>query len=257
MSLAAEKEAAVRLIAATNSAFAQCDGLGALANATAMLLGLVARARGRAGDGATVRTSMLLTAAHANSEVVVRLPATDLAPSAVDRELLGTSALYRLYRAMDGWVFLASPRDAEWPRLADALAPVVDLRADARFADAASRRMHDGDLQVALSSAFRGRAASEWEAALTAAGVGCVEVRRGPVEAVMLGDVMPASGQVVEVEHPMLGAHLRLAPLVSFSRSGVTPRQGCLAGEHTDSVLASLGCTSADIEALRASGAVA
>jgi crotonobetainyl-CoA:carnitine CoA-transferase CaiB-like acyl-CoA transferase len=73
----------------------------------------------------------------------------------------------------------------------------------------------------------------------------------------MLGDVMPATGQVVEVEHPMLGAPLRLAPLVSFSRSGVTPGRGCLAGEHTDAVLASVGYAPDDIAELRASGAVA
>ncbi len=57
------------------------------------------------------------------------------------------NALYRMYSAADGFVFLAAPLPREWPALAKAMAPYVDLHADERFArrriaGAARRRAH-------------------------------------------------------------------------------------------------------------------
>ena len=60
-----------------------------------------------------------------------------------------------------------------------------------------------------------------------------------------------ASGWVTDVEHPMLGEHPRLTPLVSLSRSGGAPAPGCSIGEQTDQVLAWLGYDAARIADLR------
>jgi crotonobetainyl-CoA:carnitine CoA-transferase CaiB-like acyl-CoA transferase len=50
-----------------------------------------------------------------------------------------------------------------------------------------------------------------------------------------------AAGLVADVEHPMLGEHPRLAPLVTLSRSAAVPGAGSMVGEHTERVLEGLG----------------
>ena len=64
------------------------------------------------------------------------------------------------------------------------------------------------------------------------------------------------SGFVVDVEHPTLGVHARLAPLVSFSRSTGVAAAAPVVGQHTDAVLLELGYTWDDIARLQAAGAI-
>jgi crotonobetainyl-CoA:carnitine CoA-transferase CaiB-like acyl-CoA transferase len=66
-----------------------------------------------------------------------------------------------------------------------------------------------------------------------------------------------ASGLLVEVSHPTFDEHERLAPLVEFSRSDTVAEPGCLAGQHTDAILAELGHDASAIADLRQRGVVA
>src|SRR5205085_510230 len=75
---------------------------------------------------------------------------------AADAELYGLHALYRLYPAAEGWVFLACPRDEEWLRLCHALGR-RDLLEDARFCSAAARRANDAALVDALLEILAGQ----------------------------------------------------------------------------------------------------
>src|SRR5439155_21212415 len=90
-----------------------------------------------------------------------------------DRDLRGRHALHRLYRAREGWVFLACAGEEEWKALCRALG-CEELLADPRFATDAARRVHDDPLIATLAQAFLARDAHAWEATLLAAGVGCV-----------------------------------------------------------------------------------
>jgi crotonobetainyl-CoA:carnitine CoA-transferase CaiB-like acyl-CoA transferase len=219
----ASKPAAVRLVSASNAAFAQCDGLSALAVATVCLLGLVARERGAGGQ--QILTSMLSTAAHANAEEVVSFAARPATPMP-DPDLFGLGPRYRLYATASGWVFLAVPGEDEWARLLE----------DPDFAQVG------GPHAAALQAVFGRRSAAEWEARLAAAGIGCVAVTESDVESVLMSDDFGrASGLVADVEHPMLGEHPRLAALQSFSRSQTCPGGGRVVGAHTAAVLAELG----------------
>jgi crotonobetainyl-CoA:carnitine CoA-transferase CaiB-like acyl-CoA transferase len=247
LSVAQEKDAATRLVAATNTAFAQCDGLSALAATTVALLGLVTRQRGAGAQ--SVFTSMLLTGAHVNCEDVVAYPGRPAAP-APDADLYGLSAQYRIYQASFGWIFLAVPADREWAALL-AQPDFRHLAADSRFTAPGDRANHDAELVKELGDVFARRDAAEWERLLTTAGIGCVAVHPGPVESVVSSDEFGrASGLVTDVEHPMLGNHPRLAPVVSFSRSATTPRGGTMIGQHTIWVLTQLGYDQAAIEDL-------
>lgn len=250
LSLTEIQDGARRMGAAAAGANATADGFAALGVATGMLVGLLGRARNRTVE--PLLTTMLSTVAHAMSAEIVR-PDDGPEPPRTDADLRGLSATYRIYDADGGHVFLAAPSERDWAALVGALAPFVDLAADARFATADDRRAHDADLVAILAGVLATRAPAEWERDLLAADVACVEVTTAPVEAVMLSEEFGrASGYLVDVVHPTFDEHPRLAPVVRFSRSATVAKPGILAGAHTDAILAELGYGADAIADLRA-----
>ncbi len=241
---------------------AQADGFAALGVATAMLLGLLARARGAGGQ--EMLTTMLNTGVHAMSAQTVDYPGSPGEPRP-DGEMRGLSALYQIYDASEGWVFLAAPAEHEWTRLVASLAPydslgslnslnsLNSLGSDERFATAGGRAGNDRALSEALAAIFVTRGADSWERDLRDAGVGCVAVTTTNIEAVLWSDEFGrASDYLADVEHPTFGEHPRMAPLVRFSRSATQAKPGVLAGSHTDVIMAELGHDTASIADLRA-----
>jgi crotonobetainyl-CoA:carnitine CoA-transferase CaiB-like acyl-CoA transferase len=218
------KREAMRLSAAA-MAVGQADGFSALAVATTMLLGLVARCR--TGTGHTMSTSMLSTMAHVLSETMVEYETA--APTApVDPDLLGHGPCYRLYRCKQGWVFLAALDPGDRSALGKELG--IELGQD------------DDVLTDALSSAFASRTAAAWEELLTAIDVTCVEVApETPDATIMFGEAGRTLGFVIDADHPLLEEHPRLAPLVRFSRSTTVVGPSPLCGADTDTVLEELG----------------
>jgi crotonobetainyl-CoA:carnitine CoA-transferase CaiB-like acyl-CoA transferase len=253
LSLADVKVGSMRLIGG-GAFIAQSDGFAAHGVGTALLLGLVARQRGAPGQ--RLFTTMLSTVAHALSEDMVRWSGRPPAPES-DPELFGFHALYRLYAAAEGFVFLAVTHEREWRRLV-AEAPFVALANDPRFRDEAGRRAHGAALAAKLGDVFAARTAADWERALTAADVACVVSAEGPVEASVTDPdgLARALGLVLEVEHPTLEKHPRLVPAVRFSRSRGVAGAGPSVGQHTDLVLRELGYDEARIAELRAQGVI-
>jgi crotonobetainyl-CoA:carnitine CoA-transferase CaiB-like acyl-CoA transferase len=256
LAMAEVKKCARQLAAGVSTECAQADGVAALAVATAMLLGLVARDRGAGGQG--MATSMLLSNAYVLSEDMVEYAGRGPIAQA-DPELYGLGALYRLYQAADGWIFLAAPAEKEWPRLVAALGEGGGpLAADPRFADAAARRAHDDELARELSTLVATQRAGEWERRLLAADVGCVVAHEGPVEAPLQSpDFGGASGLLATVEDPTFGEIPRLAPLAVLSRTPGVVGPAPSLGQHTDAVLAELGYAPQRIAELRAGGVLA
>ena len=183
---------------------------------------------------------MLSTTASVNFEALIEGAGT--AASAPDPELLGLGALYRLYEAADGWIFLAVVTEREWDALLEAVEPYGSLRGDDRFNTASGRARHDAELAGILGEVFRSRSGAEWEKDLTRRNVACTVSSETPTEGMLFSsEVGGASGYLSHVVHPTFNEHPRLAPILRFSRSHTVAGPGCLAGQHTGLILRELG----------------
>jgi crotonobetainyl-CoA:carnitine CoA-transferase CaiB-like acyl-CoA transferase len=240
---------AIRLAGSGTTEYAQADGISALTVASAMSLGVVAR--DRTGKAQTLLTTMLTSTAHALADDMVEY--ADRPPTAApDPELFGYSPLYRLYRAADGWIYLAAPAEREWTALTLALKDDVDLGTDLRFSDAEGRAANAAALAEALGVVFVAKPAQHWEDFLLGNDVGCVVAHKEPPESVLQSkEFAVASDLLVEVVHPTFGQHVRLKPHVEMSRSVTVAEPGSLTGQHTDQILAELGYSAAAISDLR------
>ena len=229
---------APRVLSAGTAPELQCDGLAALTVASAILTALVGRDHGRPVND--VRTSMLATATHVLTDWVVDYAN---APEAVTpaHDGNGLSALYRIYETGEGRIFLAAPQAKEWQPLAAALSHLTDLAGDERFSTPDGRRQFDDQLAQRLEAVFNKEPAGFWETHLTAAGVGCVELYEGAPARLLQVDPHLAEEYAVQAISPIFDEHLRLSPLVGMSRSSTRAPGGCLAGQHTASVLAEFG----------------
>jgi crotonobetainyl-CoA:carnitine CoA-transferase CaiB-like acyl-CoA transferase len=244
---------APRVLTAGTAPELQCDGLAALAVASVILTALIGRDRGHPIDEA--RTSMLATATHVLTDWIVDYPdAPEPLTPAVDGS--GLSALYRMYAASEGLVFLAAPQAKEWRRLVAALTDFTDLADDERFSTASGRERFDHQLVERLAAVFRKQPAAIWEKLMRAAGIGCVEVHEGAPARLMQVDPQLAAEYTTHAVSPIFDQHLRFAPLVQMSRSSTRAPGGCLAGANTASVLKEFGYDDAAITKWQETGVI-
>jgi len=214
------------------------DSNAALATCTALVLALYHRRR--TGEGQFLSTSMLGGNLWAYADDAVRYEGKPAIPM-TDPDLHGLHALYRLYQAGTGWVFLAAPTQKEWEALAPALER-SDLLSDPRFATAEDRLAHDEALIAELETVFRGRSAQEWEDALVPLDIACVAAFEGTNSAFTNTDpVLKQTELVAEVDHPFFGRILRHGLPVRFSETPGRLAAGCLVGQHTRTVMTELG----------------
>ena len=239
---------AVKLHAGGAVPAVQSDGIAAHGVGSALLVALYAKRIKR--PMSNVVTTMLATAQQAMIAYNASY-ASRPAETAADEQFFGMNALYRMYRAADGYVFLAAPLPREWPALTKAMSPYVDLHADERFADAESRARHDDELIAALTTVFASKTKLDWEHELSAQDVGCVEVVEANSELVLQTDPYFEAGYSVRAHSPIFEEHRRLAPLCRFSRSRTRADAGCTIGQHTDAVLREIGLDEATIVDLR------
>jgi crotonobetainyl-CoA:carnitine CoA-transferase CaiB-like acyl-CoA transferase len=249
------KRQSLRLTTAVRT-IGNADALSAVSAATAMLLGLVARDRGAGTQ--PMLTTMLSSTGHALSETMIEYAQQPQSLSP-DAGAHGFSALYRLYEAMDDWVFLASPTEKDWTRLTGVLPNGAGLRSDRRFADAAGRARNDAELAVQLAAVFCTAPAASWERQLLAVDVACVVASRRDVQSNYMdeGGLGDLCGFITSADHPILGETPRLKPLVRFSRSPTVAGGAGLLGQDTEEVLLGLGYAPTEIATLSREGIIA
>jgi crotonobetainyl-CoA:carnitine CoA-transferase CaiB-like acyl-CoA transferase len=191
--------------------------------------------RDRTGNGQAVSTSIVNAGLLHSSYAWIHQDGTPAAWGHVDADQYGLDAFYRLYECTeDTWLFLAALDPEHRKRLVDLLGE-PDLATD--------------DAPAVLSRRFQERSASDWCAALDAAGVPaervnetfCRELFDDP-EARRLDLIASTwAGAVGRFEDPGL--------LVRHERTpGVIQRGPCMCGEHTREILREIGYDDASID---------
>ena len=249
-SLDAIREAARQLMRANE---ANPDPNTSVVIASATTLALLARKR--FGVGQRVFVNMLSANGYANADDFLRYEDKPPRPE-VDADLHGVSALYRLYVAQSGWVFLGILSNQEWSAFCQTVER-PDLASDGRFASPETRSEHDDALAAELGGLFATRNADDWEKLLVEAGVGCVRADAASPGHFWAEDShVRANGLAPESEHPRLGSLRRWGPLVTVDGGADSYGPGVLAGQHTDQILSELGRSGEEVTRLRESGVV-
>ena len=158
------------------------------------------------------------------------------------------------YRTRDGFINIGAAGDGMWRRLCKAIdrETMIDHPDFKLPRDRAKNRIA---LNRAIDEALAVKTSAEWIDLINAAGVPC-----GPIYTM---DKVFADPQVKHikaarpVKHPRLGEIDLIAPPITMSRTPATlARATPDLGEHTDEVLAEIGCSAAEIAALREQKAI-
>ncbi len=229
------------------------DHTTAMVNAVGLVLGLYARER--TGKGQYVESTMITANAYANVDDFYWHEGKIPRPLP-DQDGYGIGALYRLYHAESGWVFLACPFEEEWEALCRTIER-PDLLRDPRFATSDAREKHDAALIDELAQVFSTKQPLEWEKLLTEADVACVKAEdRGMYHFFNEDPHVAKNGFLTEVEATRHGSFWRYAPVIGFSESLGKATPAPLKGEHTRPILKELGYTDEQIRDFKERGVV-
>ena len=219
------------------------DKLTAYNAAQAITAALLSRTK--TGQGQHIRLSML-------DAIVAFLWASDMGSQTFVGEDIpqqdAASFIDLIYETATFPISAAVQSNKEWLSLTKALDKPEWLE-DPRFKTPALRQKNINDRLIMTQEALRERSAEEWLERLTQEGVPCAPVL---TRTQMLSNPqVVANGIVVETKHEVAGLLRQARPAARFSGTPATIRHGGPAlGEQTHQVLAELGYTPADIDAL-------
>lgn len=220
------------------------DTVTALYAFQAVTMALMARGLGRGGRYLDVSLTQSMAAFQANKLIEA---ATESGPPEVLTAPGGT------FRTRDGWLGMGVVTEAQWQRLCPAIGR-PELANDPRFATFVERRANKDALNDAMIAAFAGDTNAGWIKRLNAA-----DILANPVNG--YGDFLAdphveATRTVSWIEHPAVG-RMPVANLPGARPAGDgAPAVSPAIGEHSRPVLAELGFSPADIDALIASKVV-
>jgi crotonobetainyl-CoA:carnitine CoA-transferase CaiB-like acyl-CoA transferase len=219
------------------------DKLTAYNAAQAITAALLSRER--TGKGQHIRLSML-------DAIIAFLWASDMGSQTFVGEEIpqqeAASFIDLIYETATFPISAAVQTDREWIALTRALEKPEWLE-DSRFKTPALRQRHINERLTMSQEAFRARGGEEWLDRLTQEGVPCAPVLTRTQ--LLSNPQVVANGIIVESEHPQAGRIRQARPAARFSGTPAAIRQGGAAlGEQTAQVLAEIGYTAAEIEAL-------
>ncbi len=205
---------------------------------------------GQRVDGSLLETAVSLLAFHAEGYLL-----TGALPRALGSGHPSLSP-YRNFKCRDGqWIFIAAANDRFWQKLAKVLG-LRDLAADPRFQKNQGRVANRAELEGILEATIGALDREPLLKRLEEADVPATPVNT--VDQVMNDPQTAERGIVQRVTHPKLGEIPVVGTPLHFSRMSPGVRRAApLRGEHTDTILADLGYSAAEIRTLREKKATA
>lgn len=198
------------------------------------------------GKGAHVQVSLLDAAAAVQSNGIVD------ATLGGGRAAQPFSVPAGTFATADGYINVTSLHDRMFAGLCRAIGREEWL-SDSRFATAQARFVHAGEINAALEATFRTRPTAHWLQELRSNSVVCGPVCGYPE---FLADPQVRHRELFQ-EITQQGIPPVPVPRVPGTPQGMASKPAPKAGEHTREILSGLGLTTAEIDALFGSGAVA
>lgn len=230
------------------------DHITSLATVSAILAAVYEREQ--TGVGRMVATSLLATGVYAvGSDLAVQIRLGRLASLRPRTAPFDPTANF--YKSRDEHWFVVNPRggSGDWPVLAKA-AGRPELVEDERFRTGRLRKDNSAELVGELDAAFNALDFAEISRRLTEADLAWAPAQT-PAEVVADPQVR-AAGALVDVDDGQGGVHASPAAPAVFPGAEIGVRPGAPAvGEHTRAVLAAIGYSPEEIEAMFAAGAAA
>lgn len=229
------------------------DTLGGVTAAFAISAALVRRAA--TGVGTSIDVSMLDCMLASMGWVISNYLIAGQRPQPMGNENF-TAAPSGTFETADGLLNIAANKQEQFVALV-ALLGIPELASDARFAQREARKRNRAELKTLIEAALKTKSATEWEPALTRAGI--------PAGRVL--DVASALAEPQVTQRRLVKSFRRAVKnerdvsvvLSGFKMREAEPDVACAPptlGEHTAQVLGELGYTSLEIEQLKHQGAV-
>ncbi len=209
------------------------------------------RTRDRTGKGEFIDVSIFDSAISLMVLNVARYLATGEEPVAGETLLTGTFPFYNLYETQDGgWLAVATVEAKFWEKMCELIgAPEL---AEVQFTDDREKARVAGTLRAR----FRTKSKADWESIFREANLPIIGVKT--VADVVRDPQVRARDLLPVVDIPGLWKMQVLAHPAKHSVSETrTPSNAPAIGEDTEAILASLGYSSKQIEALAKKGVIA
>lgn len=215
---------------------AVCDFITGLMTAYGVAAALYVRER--TGRGQQVGTSLANNAMAAQAGEFIRYEGRPPDPPG-GRDLPGVSALYRVYRCADGWLFLAVRTLEQAESLAQAAAGALALGGERDAASLLEAPLR-GEVASALETFFAARTRSEALQALTECGIPCAPCLT--IKDLFHDEHLAANDLWWQMEHPVHGPMRQTGRIVKWQRRSMRlERPAPLLGQHSREVLLESG----------------
>ena len=229
-----------------------CDSIGGMTAAFAIASALVARAN--SGKGRFIDVSMLDSTIATMGWIVSNLLIAGQGPVPMGNANF-TAAPSGAFRTSDGLLNIAANKQEQFEALANVIGR-PDLTEDARFAAREARKINRAELTREIELSLGSRSASEWEAALNAVGVPAGRVLS--VEEALNLDQVKQRGLIHHFDGHGEDGGLSVVK-AGFKVAGAEPELHSRPpelGEHTDTILESIGYSPAEISTFRQEAAI-